>query len=191
MTHTTSGNTSYTSIGGRILVMCVAVVTMSANSHAQLFYDFIQAGTGDVLATLELSSLPATHTEVVGLNFTPTGEAFLGYPSPYGGVFTSTLNSFMSDGSGGLDGQSSILDFSPSDSLLHPESGTISVSLTVQSIPGADSIGMVPLDIWSDPIKFAAGDWRLVPEPGSLSLILTAVLCGAGLGRRRKPQEGQ
>ena len=49
----------------RITMASLAVAMMSANSQAQLFYDFIEGGYGEVLATLELSSLPAKHSEVV------------------------------------------------------------------------------------------------------------------------------
>ena len=88
----------------RMMMACLAVAMMSVSSQAQRFYDFIEGGTGDVLATLELSSIPATHTEVVELTFTPAGETLFGYSSPYTGIFDGNDGPFVDDGTGGLDG---------------------------------------------------------------------------------------
>ena len=79
---------------------------MSARSEAQLFYDFVEFPSGNVLATLELTSLPATHAEVAGLTFTPAGEAILGYATPYSGSFDTSFGMLSDDGIGGLQGTS-------------------------------------------------------------------------------------
>ncbi len=64
---------------------------------------------GEVLATLELSAVPATHEQVVRLTFTETGHldisTFRGrpiVPDVYPGTFDTTIGRFLSDGQGGL-----------------------------------------------------------------------------------------
>ena len=60
MTHLKRGKSAYQAMTGRILMACFAIAIMSASSEAQLFYDFVEGDTGDVLATLKLTSLPST-----------------------------------------------------------------------------------------------------------------------------------
>ena len=55
-----------------VLVPCLTGALMSGSCQAQLLYDFVSHG--DVLATLELRSLPAEPGDFVGLTFTPAGE---------------------------------------------------------------------------------------------------------------------
>lgn len=180
MTYTTSSKSSYT-LMWRMLVACVAVVMISADGQAQLFYDFVESPSGEVLATLELTNLPATHIDVAGLTFTPTGEAIFGYTSPYTGGFDYTPEPITDDGIGGLSG-GVIIDLTPTASRQHASLGTQRLEIGMSSTPGEDNILISPNDSLS--VMFRPGDWRHVPEPNAISLILAAVLCGAGLGRR-------
>ena len=72
----------------------VALVIVSSNSSAQLLYEFEESGTESILATLELSSLPASHSEIVGLMFTPAGDMIFGMGPVYIGTF-DTSSSFL------------------------------------------------------------------------------------------------
>ena len=76
------------------MMACFVVAIMSASSEAQLLYDFVESPSGDVLATLELTSLPATHAEVAGLTFTPAGEAIYGYAGLYSPMFDKCRGGF-------------------------------------------------------------------------------------------------
>jgi hypothetical protein len=99
---------SYQAMMGRMLMACFTVVIMSASSDAQLFYDFVEQTSGDVIATLELSSLPATLSEFQGLTFTPEGEAIFGFGPVYLGDFdvdASNGSVVADDLEGGLAGE--------------------------------------------------------------------------------------
>lgn len=151
------------------------LVIMAGNSEAQLQYNFEQQGTGIVLATLELSSLPATHTEVVELTFSSTGQSIFGYPAIFPGTFELTFMTIVEDGIGGLgelEG-AELWDFDAPRPSTHPMGGTSLVNLQFWSTVGFDSIdvtddrpGFIDYDIGVN------GDWRLVPEPSSFAMCL-------------------
>ena len=63
----------------RTLVACLALVIHSANSNAQNSYDFVDAGTSDVLATMELRPfLQVSVEDMVAFSFSPEGDAIFG-----------------------------------------------------------------------------------------------------------------
>lgn len=161
----TRGRVPFPSILPRIALVYIVVFIPSGASRAELSYDFVQDGTGDVLATLELSKLPATHNELNGLTFTPTGEALFGYTSPYTGSFTSSTNLFSDDGMGRLVGQPAnafFRDDSPIEST-HQISGTFRVDLFIHAMVGElSSIDVIPSSL-SDPFIYALGRWQSVP----------------------------
>jgi hypothetical protein len=149
------------------------------NSEAQLRYNFEQEGTGAVLATLELSSLPATHTDVVGLTFSSIGQSILGYPAVFPGTFEHTFMAIVEDGIGGLGEMegAELWDFNAPRPSTHPTGGASLVNLQFWSTVGFDSIdvtddrpGFIDYDISVN------GDWRLVPEPSSFTLCLLGAL---------------
>ncbi|MCO6047069.1 hypothetical protein NG895_24490, partial [Aeoliella sp. ICT_H6.2] len=70
----------------RVLIASVAVTSISTRSEAQLQYDF-NTFAGDVLATLELSNLPATINDIEALTFTSEGKELFGLGPTYQGVF--------------------------------------------------------------------------------------------------------
>jgi hypothetical protein len=177
------------SIGRQIILACVTAVVIPGSCEAQLFYDFVQEGTGDVLATLELTTLPATHEEIAGMTFTPAGETLFGFVSPYAGEFDGTILPWDDDGAGGLApalpaSSSKIGDGDPPTSSWHPTLGTSEVIIIAGRDPGVDQIALLPEDD-SDPLIFAVGDWRLVPEPSALALFCLGSLGAAALRRRR------
>jgi hypothetical protein len=176
------------------LLAALALGNLPSRAEAtNLYYDFIQAGSGDVLATLELSGLPATHSEVVSLSFSQIGQNLFGYDTVYGGTFGVTTAMFVADGIGGLQGtdpnnHSQILDFNPPDSILMSQFGTETVSLFATPAAGGDGFGISPANGIIDIPIVALGDWSLVvPEPSTMSLVCfgaTAVV-GWQLGRSR------
>jgi hypothetical protein len=170
-----------------------------------LFYNFEQLNSGTVLATLELTSSPATHTEVRGLTFTQAGQAIFGLGPTYLGGFDETnFGAFVDDGSGGLRSgdpiwPANLADRDPPTSSVKPDLADRGLWLEAgadaspYSLP-CDAIHLFGIEIDSDtsqiigiPSLFALGHWRaIVPEPGSLGLAVLAALVGVGVGRRRK-----
>ena len=56
-------------------VLFLSFVGSSAVGHAQHFFNFVEDGTGNIMAVLELSSLPLDHeSDVVGLAITDAGN---------------------------------------------------------------------------------------------------------------------
>lgn len=168
------------------IVPALALAFLCNRTEATLFYNFEEVGTGTVLATLELASLPATHTEVLGLTFTPAGQAFFGFGETYQGSFDTSVGdspaAMVDDGFGGLRSTrvgdvSFLTDNDP------PSSATAGVlssfALSASSTPGRDSmIGHIEF--------FRRGDWRAIPEASSLVLAVSSVLIGVGVGSLRK-----
>jgi hypothetical protein len=191
MTHDTKVRSAFQAMMCRMMMACIALTVMSASSEAGLFYDFVEDGTGNVLATLELSSLPATHTEVVGLTFTPAGEAIFGLGPTYTGIFDNSFptgGSLVDDGSGGLKGEPNlvdIVDFDPPES--DPNPLTPPLSQLVIRVPSDSNLNQLDaiMDNLNDDLREvqAVGQFHFVPEPTSFALFLTAVLCGGGMGR--------
>ena len=104
------------SLWSRFLLICLSVVFVCNRTEASLFYDFEEDGTGAVLATIELASLPATHTEVLGLTFSDAGQAIFGFGPTYLGTFdtsatgTDIPSEWIDDGMGGLSAPSPALE---------------------------------------------------------------------------------
>ncbi len=181
----------------------VIVTTMTVSSEAQIFYNFErssdlgQTTDGIVLAKLELSSLPASHAEIVGLTFTPAGETEFGFGPTYNGVFDSSTGSLIDDGNGTLisAGSSSFSSFL--DDIDPPETsrfvsddglGTASFDFVVAGSTDPDRTGLVVFNthvyvqlpfvgVVAQPLSQGPlGYWRAVPEPSSIALMLSAFL---------------
>ncbi len=178
---------------GPSLFILLAFAASPTSTSAQVFYNFVQSPSGDVLATLELSSLPATHSEVVGLTFTPAGDAIFGLGSSYTGVFTQSAGAFQDDLQNGLISSSSPnpAEFSDISPTIPQVSTNPSVSnpvvnfvLRAGAIVGQQDDGMVLVD---SNINFfrADGSWIAVPEPASAFLSLTATAFVACAPRRK------
>jgi hypothetical protein len=171
------------SLATRLPLAALALALLCGPAEANLVYNFEEDGTGNVLATMELSSLPATHSEVVILEFSMDGEAIFGVLGLYSGTFDTTDDAFIADGADGLAGSgagtiSSIFDFDPAIV------DAVFFELNASGNVGEDRIN-VNFGPDSDPI-FALGDWRrtAVPEPTSTALIVMG-LGGVLLKRRR------
>lgn len=169
----------------------LAISSLCGTADAGPSYNFEEAGTGDVLATLELATLPATHLQVVGLDFSDLGVSIFGLPDPYPGLFDSSTAAFIMDGPAGLSGagEFGIAVFTDAEA---PES-TFLPGVPVFFQLGADAtVGRDFLFLErsvSDPgveSIFAVGDWVFVPEPSTLVLfVVGAVLVGSGARRCR------
>lgn len=87
-------------------ILALLLALLCNRTEASLLYNFEEKGTGTVLAILELASLPATHTEVLGLTFTPAGQKIFGFGETYPGTFDTTGGDtpaqMIADGIGGL-----------------------------------------------------------------------------------------
>jgi hypothetical protein len=151
------------------VILAPLLAFLCNRTEASLFYDYEEDGTGTVLATLELASLPATHTEVLGLTFTPAGQAIFGFGETYLGTFDTTVGDtpaqMIADGIGGLRSTtvgavSSFNDLDPPSSLvITPEH----FSVYATDVSGHD--GIVLFGFPESPVS--TGDWRAVPEPSA------------------------
>jgi hypothetical protein len=177
------GQTLSRSLLPRILTSCLAIGLTSASCHAQLFYDFVEDNTGDVLATIELFQLPASVNDFVGLTFTPEGQAIFGFGPEYLGTFdrsTGPGNAVVSDGGSGLVGDGGLVSWVDDDP---PPSD---LGLTSSVIVDFYAIGFIPkvkvevIVAESEPVA-AEGHWVVVPEPSSLVLIILAAVLVSGL----------
>lgn len=151
------------------VILAPLLAFLCNRTAASLLYNYEEDGTGTVLATLELASLPATHTEVLGLTFTPAGQAMFGFGETYLGTFDTTGGDtpaqMIADGIGGLasttvDAVSFFSDQDPPSSLVTtPEL----FSVYATDVSGHD--GIVLFGVPESPVS--TGDWRAVPEPSA------------------------
>lgn len=149
----------------------------SSASANNLFYDFIAADTGEVVATFEFTSLPASPTEIVSLTFSPAGQAIAGFGQTYSGVNDFQLlnsNLILDDGSQGLAGDAYITDYLPPTSAVFP---TVSdVSFHFVAAPGLDRF-MIARTIVGNLNLSLYGDWKLqVPEPSAMVLSVLSLI---------------
>ena len=163
----------------RILLTCLSIALLCNRADATLFYNLEEDGTGTVLATLHLAGLPADHTDVLGLTFTPAGESIFGFGPIYPGTFDDTSGhpspppaQIIDDGLGGLGAfDNNFLFISDSDPPPSTVSSLTRFSIVAHEIPGSDA-----LFIDADPDILAFGDWRVVPEPTTSALVLATTL---------------
>ena len=174
-----------------LLPLTVGLLTFCCAARADsLVYDFEQEGTRTVLAQLELLTLPATHEEVIGLTFTPTGQEFFGYDfAMYPGTFDINCFPFIDDGMGGLTGEEYCFTDPPYIQSSDPPQSSLA-PLTKSFLITAFDVDT--LDLWladDDDTNFfvtATGDWRIVPEPTGLFAVLWGVLVVPRLAARRR-----
>ena len=166
--------------------LVLVCLTACASEAANLLYNFERWNDGELVATLELSSLPATHAEVVGLSFSPAALARLAAPPIYP-EFDETVHSFVSDGSGGL------MSSSISENAVIGDTDGYSVDTTkyyvsLQATPSGFDVLLVIAFYGRDGVLFPFdGNWRLVPEPATHALLMIGILIGT-MSRRRRGQ---
>jgi hypothetical protein len=73
-----------------LAIFLAAAILPSSVTTAQHLYNFVDQPSGNVMAVLELSALPALHTDFVSLTFSPIGESFFGLGTTYSGQFDQT-----------------------------------------------------------------------------------------------------
>lgn len=172
-------------------------------TEAALVYEFIQTETNDLIATIELTSLPAQHTEIGSLTFEPTGTTLFGYSGLYRGAFDRTGTTvggqfpFVGDdGSGGLamtprgTGRVWFADqVNPQDSPLHTALGTKELFLYFgEGQSSSDEILLVPEIPFVDPRISVQGNWiavTAVPEPSSTVFLIASAAVALIVSRRR------
>ena len=165
------------------LLACLVLVFMCNRTEAaSLLYDFEQMESEIVLATLELTSLPATHNEVLGLTFTTEGMAIFGLPSPYPGTFTFTQSDrpFVDDGMNGLKsvgGGGLLVSSDPPANSIGGASVRLILGASRFTVGGTDTIifEFQHPDFGTFP-ALAGGSWVGVPEPTTSALALAALL---------------
>ena len=173
---------------------CLAVAMMSASSHAQVLYDFINDGTGEVLARLELAMLPATKTIEKELTFTPRGEAIFGLGPLYLGSFDTQSGpgrAVIDDGAGGLVGDMGFVTWTDDDPPYAsvPPIGEPALLFRLEFSDDTNTLlDSIVLEDVAGSLTERAGEWRLVPEPSGFAIVGAAVFVCSGIGRRRKRQ---
>ena len=187
-----------------LLVLAAALFSVISTARGDtLVYNFEQAGTGAVLAQLELSMLPATHEEVVNLTFTSAGQELFGYNfAVYPGTFATTCIPFIDDGMGGLTGSDYCFTESPYIQSHDPPQSSLSPIPTRSFHMTAFDQDMLvmwsfdeldddaPHDSHHDLFVTANGDWRIVPEPTSHLLVSWSALVVAWLSSRGRTMHG-
>ena len=185
------------------LVYCSAAVSRAAE------YDFVQDGTGVVLATLTTDTpTPFNHMNVVSLDFTIEGDAIFGFGiGEYSGTFDFTNAAgefFVSDGSGGLAGQgvdpwTQFVDADPPSTIFNPvpvtprfviQANVLPSFFTVGGFLGYDDAGILPQEF----VIVEGGFWVTssdseplgTPEPTTFTLALLGLLILTMTGRRRR-----
>lgn len=149
-----------------------------------MFYNFVEEDSGNILATLELTSLPATHEEVAGLTFTPAGEAVFGLGSTYGGTFDEMAPAswtFVGSEQFGLIPSGcgfacAMLDNDPPPSTIVADVEYVAVGFIV--LTGQAVIRMNDMN----PVN-AFGLWQAVPEPSTAFLLILSLVFGAAVRR--------
>lgn len=168
------------------LIALFALALLPANIRATSIYQFFQDGTGETLAFLEFSSLPATENELVSLTFTPAGDAIFGLGEAYDGVFDSSAKTFVDDGNGHLvssepDWGANIMDSTPEEASTLV--GSLREVIIGTSDPG-EPVDVILLDADAfNTLVFATGSFIRVPETATIGLLAFAV-AAAGVRRR-------
>ena len=183
MSNRTSQPSLCQAIIGRVIVVCFALVITPPTCQAQLFYDFIEGDTGEVMATLELATLPATFVDVAGLTFPAGGELFDRFGPTYLGAFNAFEGGDVTEilpnnlgCSACSDGIAQFIDISP----LGSPDGFF--SLVFSNKLGDDRLHYILPNFF-----LVNGDWlKVVPEPTTVSYLIAAILFGVGSPRRRK-----
>ena len=163
---------------GFIISASLALLVTSAHCQAQELYNFVQAGTGDILATLDLTTLPATHTDVAGLTFSTKGEAIFGLGPVYTGTFDTTSESTVSETLPMNLGCTSCNANSFFDN--DPPMGFDSFQLWFDDDLEEDAI---LLNTGVGAIR-DFGDWVAVPEPATSSMAIFVMALLGGLRSR-------
>ncbi|MEM6257044.1 MAG: PEP-CTERM sorting domain-containing protein [Planctomycetota bacterium] len=134
-------------------------------------FQFVQEGTGDVLATLRLSdNEPWDHTDVLDFSFTPAGDAIFGQGvGTFSQPFTNTANgSVGTDAQGRLDATSTVIFFETD--LTDFLGGAEPDSFSLNFIPSSPNTIFLAIDDSSTEIE-VSGSWNPIPEPTSLALL--------------------
>ena len=161
----------------RTLVTIGLLAIASSRVEARLTYEFVETPTGDVLATLELLSLPATHVDVVSLRLSPAGRTVFGFAPSYTPEIFNGTREFMDDGNNGLAGRATLVDANPPLSIFHENDGTDLFGVSAMLEADADTIVALPYNRALAENIVRSGNWVLVPEPsGILASVVAAIL---------------
>ena len=185
-----------------IAVVCLLIASciffvQSTNCLASSIFDLVQEGTGDVLATLELSSVPASSaSDIVGLSFSAEGNAIFGFGvGAYPGTLDSVLGGPVSASPTGIlrgpvvNAVPNIIDSNPPPSSTAPGYVTPELVLRFQNADlTANSISMIYRDLnFLGNFVLARGVWQSpIPEPTTCTLTLMGI-CLAMTRRKSRP----
>ena len=184
----------------RMSVVTLALALFSSQlGFSQLLYEFIEVDSKDVLATLELSALPATHEHFVDLTFSESGDAVFGLGSTFPGTFTSMFleSRIRDDGRMGLDGIDRELGLSATMQSLLPlelsprpgATSDIGFSIVASQLTDRDHLELSYLRPGGAERISRFGTWQLVPEPETSWHWLP--VCIAIVMRHRRSQQSR
>jgi hypothetical protein len=170
-----------------ILSVGLAASLFGSVSFADIF-EFRSLGTtgvldGTVLATLDVSPLPANLGDIASFDFTTDGAALFGLAFPASASFDFLVGQIVSDGIGGLKGSLAgdafLFDITPTPPLIIFAADFHDAQ--VDTLAGVYFDGRGVIDVR------AGGNWTTaIPEPSSF-LILTALgLLTVGIRRNRR-----
>lgn len=172
------------------IVAFVFSYLLASSSQAQQLFDFIEDGSGDVLATLEVFNFPANDASDFGaLSLTPAGSSALSLSGePISVDITTALGFgqtvFADQGGLSLDisGATVASGLGTGSTLI----GTTEIALTFIVTEDPTSASLLAL-VDSNSIRTTNGRFAIsVPEPATGSLLVTALLSGVRFVRPRR-----
>ena len=183
----------------RFVLLVFVFLMLSVNSmFADTRYDFVEVGTGDTLASLELATLPALAPNVSSFALAPKAFEFIDFN--WGDFWPTALRSpvvfpvfnaasspgatIIDDGASGLQGSAGDVTFTRW--VLGPEEYTVNLYFHPRSpadaLDGTDEIEILV----GGPGYFVSGNWvpaSSVPEPSSVMMAVLGFVTWTGLAR--------
>jgi hypothetical protein len=163
---------------------------------ADITYNFVEAGSSEVVAVFELDVLPAFGSDILSISFTEYGNSLFGFGPSYNNDFGPTGIALVDDGAGGLQGSNNLNGGQMGDSTPPPSSLEVTSSngTRIFLIEPTDTIGQDRLAFIStgrgvngSEIRIRSdGDFRLVAVPEPSSLIVLGILGGLLSIRRNR-----
>ena len=162
----------------RALIALVGVFALANACSAQHVFDFVEDGTGDVIATLELLKLPAESPSDIGsLTFSAAGDSVFGFGPTYNSNFEFRIDSpesapVLNISDGELRATTSTIyleDFDPGFTTINPDP---LYSWFWMEFPRVGSTSRASLIFQGRPSGGgrAYGTWQAVPELGDCNL---------------------
>ena len=171
-------------------------------AQAQLVFDFIEDGTSETIATLELAQLSPNVEDILSLSFSEAGQDLFGYGPVYEGTFdgffspedgtrfTLDEDEFGIIGLGGEDAEFALgggaFDLDPPDTSLPKIDPLLFEIQAFDAVVQGSFDALILRQAGGLEEVGAFGQWVLVPEPGGFSVWIL-IAFGTFVSRARRP----